>query len=164
MSNFNSNRRTALCEDELALYNHRNKKLPLVIFIHHNFFFSLIYAVIVGRLTFAKRRDFDFTDSLNSSLLLPIYWTWLVVEVARLYVGQRGVLLDKLPALTAFMLTSFFPQTFAVMYLGFLQESILVLDRWLNAIMMALLLIEVGLTWRLLRSMSSGAKETQPSS
>lgn len=140
------------------LYDHRNRKLPLAIMIHHNFFFSLVYSIIVGRLSFEKWRDFDFTDSLNSSLLLPVYFTWVVVEASRLYSGQRGVLLDKVPELTIFLLVSFFPQTFAVIYIGFLQESISLFDRWMNVIMMVALFIEIGLTWRLLHSMS--AKET----
>jgi hypothetical protein len=142
----------------LSDYDHRNKKLPLAILIHHNFFFSLIYTIIVGRLSFEKWRDLDFTDSLNSSLLLPVYWVWVVVEASRLYAGQRGVLLDKVPELIALLLLSFFPQVFAVLYMGFLQESILVWDRWMNVIMMTVLCVEVGLTWRLLRSMS--ARET----
>mmetsp|Transcript_16187 Transcript_16187/g.27349 ORF Transcript_16187/g.27349 Transcript_16187/m.27349 type:complete len:142 (+) Transcript_16187:162-587(+) len=88
----------------LILYEHRNKKLPLAILIHHNFFFSLIYAVLVGVSSFKKWRDFNSTDSLNSSLLLPVYWTWVVVEASRLYSGQKGVLLEKVPELTAFFL------------------------------------------------------------
>ena len=68
------------------------------------------------------------------------------------------MLLDKVPELTIFLLVSFFPQTFAVIYIGFLQESISLFDRWMNVIMMVALFIEIGLTWRLLRSMS--AKET----
>lgn len=141
------------------LYNHRNKKLPLAIVIHLNFIFSLIYAAIVGVLSFAKRRDFELTNSLNSSLLLPVYWTWLVVEAVRLYAGQRGVLLDKVPELVVFLLSSLFPQVFAILYLGFLQEKILVWDRCMNAIMLLVLLVEALLTCRLLRSISS-AKET----
>ena len=141
------------------LYNHRNKKLPLAIVIHLNFFLSLIYAAIVGVLSFAKRRDFEFTNSLNSSLLLPVYWTWLLVEVARFFAGQRGVLLDKVPELVVFLLSSLFPQSFAIIYLGFLQETILVWDRCMNSTMLLVLLVETVLTCRLLRSISS-AKET----
>lgn len=141
------------------LYNHRNKKLPLAIIIHLNFFSSLLYAVIVGILSFAKRRDFQFTNSLNSSLLIPVYWTWLLVEAARLYAGQRGVLLDKVPELVVFLLFSVFPQSFAIIYLGFLQESINVWERCMNATMLLVLLVEAVLTCRLLRSISS-AKET----
>jgi len=141
------------------LYNHRNKKLPLAIVIHLNFIFSLIYAAIVGVLTFAKRRDFEFTNSLNSSLLLPVFWTWLLVEAARLYAGQRGILLDKVPELVVFLLLSLFPQAVATIYFGFLQETILVWDSCMNAIMLLVLLVEAVLTCRLLRSISS-AKET----
>ncbi len=141
------------------LYNHRNKKLPLAISIHLNFFLSLIYAAAIGVLSFAKRREFEFTNSLNSSLLLPVYWTWLLVEVARLFAGQRGVLLDKVPELVVFVLLSLFPQAFAIIYLGFLQEKILVWDRCMNAIMLLLILVEAMLTCRLLRSISS-EKET----
>mmetsp|Transcript_28316 Transcript_28316/g.42680 ORF Transcript_28316/g.42680 Transcript_28316/m.42680 type:complete len:155 (+) Transcript_28316:169-633(+) len=144
----------------LILYEHRNKKLPLAILIHHNFFFSLIYAVLVGVSSFKKWRDFNSTDSLNSSLLLPVYWTWVVVEASRLYSGQKGVLLDKVPELTAFFLLSFFPQSFIVLYMGFLQESILVWDRWMNVIMVAALFMEVGLTLRLLRSMSTNKTDS----
>jgi hypothetical protein len=132
----------------------RNKKLPLAILIHHNFFFSIIYIIVVGRLSFKKWRDFDSPDSLKSSLLLPVYWTWVVVEASRLYAGQRGVLLDKVPELVVFLLLSFFPQMFAVVFMGFSQVSVLFWDRWMNVIMMTALCVEVGLTWRLLRTMS----------
>lgn len=136
------------------LYDHRNKKLPLAILIHHNFFFSCIYAISIAASSFEKWRKFDSTNSLNSSLLLPVYWTWVVVEALRLYSGQRGILLDRVPELVAFFLLSFFPQSFIVLYMGFLQETILVWDRWINVIMMAALFIEVGLTLRFLRSIS----------
>ena len=136
-----------------ALYEHRNKKLPLAIFIYYNYFFSFIYAVLICALTFQKRRNID-SASLNDSLLLPAYWTWVVVEALRLYLGQRGILLDRVPELAVFFLLSFFPQSFIVLYLGFLQQSILVWDHWMNVIMLAALFLEVGLTLRLLRSMS----------
>ena len=136
-----------------VLYEHRNKKLLLAIFIHYNFFFSFIYAVLIGALSFNKRSKFD-TNSLNDSLLLPVYWTWVVVEALRLYFGQRGILLDRVPELVTFLLLSFFPQSFIVLYLGFLQQVILVWDHWMNVIMLTALLLEVGLTLRLLRSMS----------
>ena len=135
-----------------VLYDHRNKKLPLAILIHYNFFFSFVY-VLIGVLSLNKRRSFDAT-SLNDSLLLPVYWTWVIVEALRLYSGQRGILLDRVPELVVFLLLSFFPQSFIVLYLGFLQQSILVWDHWMNVIMLAALLLEVGLTLRLLRSMS----------
>ena len=136
------------------LYDHRNKKLPLAILIHNNYFFSLIYAILIAALSFEKWRNFDSTNSLNNSLLLPVYWTWVAVEMLRLYSGQRGILLDKVPELATFLLLSFFPQSFIVLYMGFLQVTILVWDRWMNAIMMAALFMEVSLTLRLLRSIS----------
>ena len=136
-----------------VLYEHRNKKLPLAIFIYYNYFFSFIYTVLIGALSFNKRKSFD-TNSLNDSLLLPVYWTWVIVEALRLYSGQRGILLDRVPELVVFFLLSFFPQSFIVLYLGFLQQSILVWDHWMNVIMLAAILLEVGLTLRLLRSMS----------
>lgn len=142
------------------LYDHRNKKLPLAILIHHNFFASFIYAFLIGALSFQKGRNFDSTSSLNSSLLLPLYWTWLVAEALRLYSGQRGVLLDKVPELTAFFLLSIFPQSFIVLYMGFLQESILVWEQWMNVIMLAVFLLEIGLTLRLLRSTSTRNRES----
>lgn len=144
------------------LYNHRNKKLPLAILIHHNFFFSFIYSFLIGALSFQKGGNFDSTNSLNSSLLLPLYWTWIVAEASRLYSGQRGVLLDKMPELTAFVLLSIFPQSFVVLYMGFLQESILVWDKWINVIMLAMLSMEIGLALRLLlRSTSTSERDLQ---
>ncbi len=143
------------------LYDHCNKKLPLAILIHHNFFFSFIYAFLIGALSFQKRRNLDFTNSLNSSLLLPLYWTWVVAEASRLYSGQRGVLLDKVPELTAFFLLSVFPQSFIFLYMGFLQESILVWDRWTNVIMLAVLCLEISLTLRLLSSTSTRERQLQ---
>lgn len=140
----------------LVLYEHRNKKLPLAILIHHNFFLSLIYAVVAGLTTFQKRDD--SSDSLNSSLLLPAYWTWIVVEASRLITGQRGVLVDSSPALSAFLLLSFFPQMFVVLYMGCLQETILPLDRWSNAVMLALIFAEMISALKLLHSMATGEK------
>jgi hypothetical protein len=146
--------------DDFDLYEHRNKKLPLAVLLYHNFFFSAIYAVTEGRLSFGKRRTFD-SDSLKSSLLLPTYWTWLVVEASRLYAGQRGVLLDKGPELTAFLLLSFFPQTLAIIYLGFLQESLSWHKLLMNVIMITTLLLEAFLTWRLLWLISVRETEKQ---
>ena len=141
-----------------VLYEHRNKKLPLAVLIHYNVFFSFIYTVLIGALSFNKRSKLD-TNSLNDSLLLPVYWTWVVVEALRLYFGQRGILLDRVPELVTFLLLSFFPQSFIVLYLGFLQQVILVWDHWMNVIMMAALCLEVGLTLRLLRSLSKRERD-----
>jgi hypothetical protein len=141
-----------------VLYDQRNNKLPLAIFIHCNFFFSFIFTVLIGASSLNKRSKFD-TNSLNDSLLLPVYWTWVVVEALRLYFGQRGILLDRVPELAVFFLLSFFPQSFIVLYLGFLQQVILVSDHWMNVIMLTALLLEVGLTLRLLRSMSKRERD-----
>ena len=125
------------------LYNHRNNKIPLAIMIHHNFFLSPIFTIIAGNSAFAKSFD---------SLLLSAFWTWVIVEASRLYCGQKGMLMDSVPALWAFLLLSIFPQLFIVVYMGFLQNSILPLDRWTNAFMATIISFEIVLTAKLLRS------------
>lgn len=134
------------------LLRRKAEKLPLAILLHFNFYFSLVFAVLIGRLAFEKHGHFYFCNSFQRSLLVPVYCIWLIAEVPRLYVGHKGVLRDRLPEIAAFVLLSFFPQVFTVLYLTFLQEIIFPFDRTLGAIMLFAVALELALAWRLLRS------------
>jgi len=134
------------------LLRRKAEKLPLAICIHYNFYLSFIFVVLMGQLVFTKRREFYFCNTFQRSLLVPVFCVWLAAEIPRLYVGQKGVLRDKLPEMAAFFLLSFFPQFFTIIYLGFLQEIILPFDRVLGVTMLLFVLLELILSWRLLRS------------
>ena len=73
----------------------RNERLPLAIVIHYNWFLSLIFAILTGSLAFEKTRSFFFCNGFQRTLLRPIFLIWLIAEFPRLYVGQKGVLCDK---------------------------------------------------------------------
>mmetsp|Transcript_27223 Transcript_27223/g.56719 ORF Transcript_27223/g.56719 Transcript_27223/m.56719 type:complete len:156 (-) Transcript_27223:37-504(-) len=134
------------------LLRRKAEKLPLAISIHYNIYFSFIFAVLIGRLVFEKHRYFYFCNAFQRSLLVPVYCIWLVAEIPRLYVGQRGVLKDKLPEMAAFLLLSFFPQVFTILYLGFLQEIIFPFDTVLGVTMLLVVVLELILAWRFLSS------------
>jgi len=134
------------------LLRRKSEKLPLAIFIHYNFYFSFIFAVLIGRLVFEKRKHFYFCNDFQRSLLVPVFSIWLLAEIPRLYVGQQGILRDKLPEMAAFCLLSFFPQVWTVIYLGFLQEIVFPFDTVLAGVMLGFILLELGLAWRFLRS------------
>jgi len=127
------------------------RKAELAVLIHYNFYLSFIFALTIGRLVFEKRA-FYYCNPLQHSLLLPVFFVWLTSEIPRLYVGQRGILLDKLPEMAAFVLLSFFPQVFNILYLGFLQEILLPLDTALGGTMLVFVLMELALAWRFLRA------------
>lgn len=128
------------------------EKLPLAVLLHGNFYLSLIFVVVIGRMAFYKHRHLYFCDKFQRTLLLPTYFVWLFTEIARLYVGLKGVLLDELPATSAFLLLSFFPQTFAVLYLGFLQENALPFDKVFGCLCLPLLALELLVAWNFLRT------------
>ena len=138
--------------DAVVSSRRKAEKLPLAICIHYNFYLSLIFAVTIGRLAFQKRNNFYFCNPLQQSLLLPVFFIWLSAEIPRLYVGEKGILLEKLPEMSAFVLLSFFPQVFTILYLGFLQEIRLLFDTILGGTMLLVILLELVLAWRFLRS------------
>ena len=134
------------------LLRRKEEKITLAVLIHYTFYFSFAFAVLIGRLVFEKQTRLHICNDLQRSLLIPVYCIWLVAEMSRLYVGMKGVLRDKLPEMSAFFLLSFFPQVWTVIYLGFLQEIIFPFDRVLGAIMLLVILLELVLAWRFLRS------------
>ena len=134
------------------LLKRKDEKLPLAILIHFNFYLSVVFALVIGRLVFTKHGNYHFCNSFQRSLLVPAYSTWLMAEVPRLYVGMKGVLRDKLPEMAAFLLLSFFPQVWIALYLSFLQEIILPFDEVLGMTMFVFIVAESALAWRFLRS------------
>lgn len=72
----------------------RNERLPLAITIHYNWFLSLTFAIIAGCLAFEKNSLF-YCNSFQRLLLRPTFSIWLITELPRLYLGQKGVLSDK---------------------------------------------------------------------
>ena len=143
---------TAVNQD---LLRRKDEKLPLAILMHFNFYLSLVFALLIGRLLLLKHGYYHFCNSFQRSLLVPAYCTWLVAEIPRLYVGMKGVLRDKLPEMAAFVLLSFFPQVWIAMYVSFVQEIILPLDAVLGMMMVACIVAETALAWRYLRSISA---------
>ncbi len=131
----------------------KDEKLPLAILIHFNVYLSCIFVVLIGPLVFEKHRSYNFRNSLQSSLIVPMYCGWVIAEIPRLYVGQKGVLRDTLPEMSSFLLISFFPQIWITVYLSFLQELILPFDSVLGTMMIVLITVEIVLAWRILRTM-----------
>lgn len=137
------------------LLRRKDEKLPLAILIHFNYYLSLVFALLIGRLVLEKHWNYHFCNSFQRSLLVPAYCTWLVAEIPRLYVGMKGVLRDKLPEMAAFILLSFFPQVWIAMYVSFFQEIILPVDALLGMMMIAFIVAETALAWIFLRSIIS---------
>lgn len=138
-----------LCYQQLR---RKDEKLPLAVLLHYNCYFSFIFAVLTGRLVFDKHTNFFFCNRFQRDLLIPIYCIWIAAEVPRLYVGQMGVLRDKLPELAAFLLLTFFPQVFTVLYIGFLQEIIVPCDSAMGSIMLMIIMLEIVMAWKFLRN------------
>ena len=128
-----------------------NERLPLAVIIHFNWYLSSMFAFLSGYLAVEKHKSLFFCKSFQRSLLIPVYCIWLIAEITRLYVGQKGILRDKLPELAAYLLLSCFPQMFTVAYLGFLQEIILPVDVTLGTITITMIIMEVVLVWRRMR-------------
>ena len=143
---------TACNED---LLRRKDEKLPLAILIHLNYYLSLVFALLIGRLVLEKHWYYHFRNSFQRSLLVPAYCIWVAAEIPRLYVGMKGVLRDKLPEMAAFILLSFFPQVWIAMYVGFFQEIILPFDAVLGMMMVAFIVVEMALAWIYLRSIIS---------
>ena len=129
----------------------QDEKLPLAVLVHYNFYFSFIFAILMGRLVFEKYGEFYFCNVFQRNLLVPMYCVWFLIEIPRLYVGMKGVLRDKLPDVAAFVLLSFFPQIWIALYFALLQEIILPFDSVLGIIMMLVVLTEIVLAWKFLR-------------
>jgi hypothetical protein len=132
-----------------TLQNKKNK-LPLAILIHFNYYYSLLFAILIGRVVFTKYTEYYYCNIFQRTLLLPVYSVWLLVEMIRLHVGQKGVLLhDGLTNLATFTVLSIFPQIWIAVYITFLQEIILLpFDSILGMIMLLVLLSEVVLALR----------------
>ena len=131
-----------------TLQNKKNK-LPLAILLHFNYYYSLLFAILIGRIVIEKYLEYYYCNVFQHTLLLPVYSVWLLVEMTRLFVGQKGVLLhDGLTDLATFTLLSIFPQLWVAVYITFLQEIILSFDSVLGMIMLLVLLSEVVLTCR----------------
>ena len=127
----------------------KKNKLPLAILIHFNYYYSLLFAILIGRIVIEKYLEYYYCNVFQHTLLLPVYSVWLLVEMTRLFVGQKGVLLhDGLTDLATFTLLSIFPQLWVAVYITFLQEIILSFDSVLGMIMLLVLLSEVVLTCR----------------
>ena len=137
--------------NDIFLKNQTKKnKLPLAILIHFNYYYSLLFAIVIGRLIFTKYIEYYHCNAFQRTLLLPVYSVWLLVEMIRLFVGQKGVLLqnDGLSELATFILLSIFPQIWIAIYMTFLQEIKLPFDSVLGMIMLLVLLSEVVLAVR----------------
>ena len=134
--------------NDILLQTKKNK-LPLAILIHFNYYYSLLFAILIGRIVIEKYLEYYYCNVFQHTLLLPVYSVWLLVEMTRLFVGQKGVLLhDGLTDLATFTLLSIFPQLWVAVYITFLQEIILSFDSVLGMIMLLVLLSEVVLTCR----------------
>ena len=132
------------------LLRRKDEKLPLAIFIYYNFYLSVVFAILIGRLVLRNLEYDNFKSSFERSLLLPTYCIWLLAEIPRLYVGQKGVLRDKLPEMAAFLLLSFFPQIWIALYTSYLQQTMV--DKVLGTLMLVFIVVELVLAWRFLRS------------
>lgn len=132
------------------LLRRKDEKLPLAIFIYYNFYLSVVFALLIGRLVLRNLEFDNFKSSFERSLFLPTYCIWLLAEIPRLYVGQKGVLRDKLPEMAAFLLLSFFPQIWIVLYTSYLQQTMV--DKVLGVMMLVFIAVELALAWRFLRS------------
>ena len=134
--------------NDILLQTKKNK-LPLAILIHFNYYYSLLFAIVIGRLVLTKYIEYYYCNVFQHTLLLPVYCVWLLVEMIRLFVGQKGVLLnDGLSDLATFTLLSIFPQLWITVYITFLQEIILPFDSVLGMIMLLVLLSEVVIALR----------------
>ena len=136
--------------DNIFLLQTKKNKLPLAILIHFNYYYSLLFAIVVGRLVITKYLEYYYCNAFQHILLLPVYSVWLLIEMIRLFVGQKGVLLhDGLSELATFILLSIFPQLWITVYITFLQEIILSpFDSVLGMIMLLILHSEVVLALR----------------
>jgi len=143
-----ANTATTNDNDNILLQTKKNK-LPLAILIHFNYYYSLLFAILIGRLILTKYMEYYYCNVFQHTLLLPVYGVWLLVEMIRLFVGQKGILLhDGLSDLATFILLSIFPQLWIAVYITFLQEIILSFDSILGMIMLLVLLSEVVLAVR----------------
>jgi len=126
----------------------KKNKLPLSILIHFNYYYSLLFALLICRIVFTKYLEYYYCNAFQRTLLLPVYSVWLLVEMIRLFVGQKGILHNDLSELATFILLSIFPQLWIAVYITFLQEIILSFDSILGMIMLLILLSEVVLACR----------------
>lgn len=136
--------------NDILLLQTKKNKLPLAILIHFNYFYSALFAIVIGRIVLKKYIEYYYCNVFQHTLLLPVYSVWLLVEMMRLFVGQKGILLhnDGLSELATFILLSIFPQLWVAVYITFLQEIILSFDSVLGMIMLLVLLSEVVLAVR----------------
>ena len=144
--------------NDILRHQTKKNKLPLAILIHFNYYYSLLFAIVIGRLIFTKYIEYYHCNAFQRTLLLPVYSVWLLVEMIRLFVGQKGILLqnDGLSELATFILLSIFPQIWIAIYMTFLQEIVLPIDSILGMIMLLVLLSEVVLAVRFGYSISKG--------
>jgi hypothetical protein len=81
----------------------------------------------------------------------PIFFSiWCVGEAARLYVGYKGNLMEDTPNMAAFLFLTVFPQMLITIYFISMQAPLYYFDKIFSGIMLAFLIVEFILAWRLL--------------
>ncbi len=112
--------------------------------LYLNTFLSLVYALSNMSLCILKLYHFKFTSNLQEVLLLPTFLIWGVGEMSRTYFGYVGNLKELVPQMSAFLLTTIFPQLPCVVYLAYYQEFLMPFDLAVGSIMLGVIVVELG--------------------
>ena len=78
---------------------------------------------------------------------------WSGAEIPRFYFGYVGNLNERVPQMSAFLLTTLFPQLPSILYLTVVQEHKFPFDQIAGYMMLALLLLEMVVGYNALRAL-----------
>ena len=109
--------------------------------IYYNAYYSLMYFFL--NILCLRWKILNFTGWRAEGVTLAVFILWCCAEPFRLYSAYNGNLHENVPSLVAFTFLTIFPQFGCCIYMIFIQQPMLPIDKILNIIMFFLLVIEV---------------------
>jgi len=127
--------------------------VTLQLALYFNTMFSALYFVVTLGEILQKLINLEFKSSLNRAMIVPVFVFWSGAEIPRFYFGYVGNLNERVPQMSAFLLTTLFPQLPSILYLSVVQEHKFPFDQIAGYMMLALLLLEMVVGYNALRAL-----------
>jgi len=126
--------------------------------LYYNFFFSIMYGgtlISLYRWKIIVLPDdyaWQFNRDWRQMAITPVFLgLWFIAEPIRIYMGFRGNLRERVPALVTFVMLSLFPQCIVVLYLLGLDSPTTQTEQLWAILQFIFLVVEITLAVRSLR-------------
>ncbi|CAM9435055.1 unnamed protein product [Pylaiella littoralis] len=120
-----------------------SSSLSLQILIYYNGLLSAVYFILQGGIITEKLYNYKFNSGFQRVVLAPVFISWAIAEVHRFYFGCKGNIKEMVPHMCTFLLTTFFPQMFCLVFLTFFQEHRFPVDSIIGSIHIGFLVLEL---------------------